>query len=107
MAKNRRFSDRKSEKRNFSDFELLSKVLFNAPLGPDLFFVEHEVFENFSIMGSKFTGRIVGTTRLNNETEAIIPEITGNAFITAFSKIVVDPDDQFPTGFTVGDIWAE
>jgi len=68
---------------------------------------EHDVFENFSIMGSKFTGRIAGTTKLDNGSKAIIPEITGNAFITAFAKIVIDPDDQFPTGFTVGDIWAE
>lgn len=64
-------------------------------------------FLNYSIVGSQFKGRIVGTETLPNGQPAILPEISGRAFITAFTKAVIEPDDMFPTGFTVGDIWAE
>ena len=37
---------------------------------------------------------------------AIVPTITGQAWITGFASYVVDPTDPFPDGFTVGDIWA-
>ena len=36
---------------------------------------------------------------------AIVPTITGQAWITGFASYVVDPTDPFPDGFTVGDIW--
>ena len=36
---------------------------------------------------------------------AIVPTITGSAWITGFSSYVLDPTDPFPEGFTVGDIW--
>jgi len=66
----------------------------------------NETFSNHSIVGSKFTGRIIGTTTMTDGTEAVLPEISGRAFITAFTKAVIEPDDIFPTGFTVGDIWS-
>ena len=37
---------------------------------------------------------------------AVTPTITGQAWITGLSTIVVDPTDPFPDGFTVGDIWG-
>ena len=37
---------------------------------------------------------------------AVVPTITGQAWITGFARYVVDPTDPFPDGFTVGDIWA-
>ena len=30
----------------------------------------------------------------------------GQAWITGFAQYVVDPEDPFPEGFTVGDIWG-
>ena len=39
-------------------------------------------------------------------TAAIVPTITGQAWITGFATYVVDPTDPFPDGFTVGDIWG-
>ena len=36
---------------------------------------------------------------------AVVPELSGTAWITGFAQYVVDPDDPFPDGFTVGDIW--
>ena len=37
---------------------------------------------------------------------AVVPELSGQAWITGFAEYVLDPDDPFPEGFTVGDIWA-
>ncbi|HCK35268.1 MAG TPA: hypothetical protein DHW20_08885, partial [Gemmatimonadetes bacterium] len=37
---------------------------------------------------------------------AVVPTLTGTAWITGFAEYVVDPEDPFPTGFTVGDIWS-
>jgi proline racemase len=34
-----------------------------------------------------------------------VPTLSGQAWITGFAHYVVDPDDPFPDGFTVGDIW--
>ena len=36
---------------------------------------------------------------------AIVPSITGQAWITGFASYVVDPTDPFPDGYTMGDIW--
>ena len=38
--------------------------------------------------------------------EAVVPSIQGRAWITGFMQHVVAPDDPFPTGLTVGDIWS-
>jgi len=35
-----------------------------------------------------------------------VPALSGQAWITGFAQYVVDPDDPFPDGFTVGDIWG-
>ena len=34
------------------------------------------------------------------------PTITGRAWVTGHARYVLDPDDPFPVGFTVGDIWG-
>ena len=52
-----------------------------------------------------FTGRVVEETAIG-EYRAIVPTITGQAWITGFATYVLDPTDPFPDGFTVGDIWA-
>ncbi len=33
--------------------------------------------------------------------DAIIPEITGSAFLTGFGEYYIDPDDPFAYGFTI------
>jgi proline racemase len=38
--------------------------------------------------------------------QAVVPTITGTAWVTGLANYVLDPTDPFPTGFTVGDIWA-
>ena len=36
---------------------------------------------------------------------AVVPTLSGQAWITGFASYVLDPEDPFPEGFTVGDIW--
>ena len=65
-----------------------------------------EPFVHESIVGSLFTGTILEETVLEGDGRmAIIPEIKGSACITQYSIIVVDPDDPFPEGYRVADIW--
>lgn len=51
-----------------------------------------------SILGSLFTGRLVGTSRVA-EYPAVIPEITGRAYLTGISTLLLTPEDPFPGGF--------
>jgi proline racemase len=62
-------------------------------------------FRHEGILGTVFTGKLVEETAIGDR-PAVVPEITGTAWITGFAQYVVDPDDPFPDGFTVGDIWA-
>ena len=64
----------------------------------------HEDFRHEGILGSLFTGRLIGETRVG-EYPAVIPTLSGQAWITGFASYVVDAEDPFPDGFTVGDIW--
>ena len=36
---------------------------------------------------------------------SVIVDVKGRAYISGFNRLVVEPDDPFPEGFTVGDIW--
>lgn len=62
-------------------------------------------FRHEGILGTIFTGRLVEETRVG-PFQAVVPTITGTAWITGLATYGVDPDDPFPNGFTVGDIWA-
>jgi proline racemase len=64
-----------------------------------------EDFVHEGILGTVFTGRLMEETRVGPY-RAVVPTLSGQAWITGFAQYVVDPDDPFPNGFTVGDIWA-
>jgi proline racemase len=64
----------------------------------------NEDFRHEGILGTVFTGRVVEETRIG-EYPAVVPTLTGQAWITGFARYVVDPEDPYPDGFTVGDIW--
>jgi proline racemase len=53
---------------------------------------------NESIICTKFTGKILSETTVGSF-KAIIPEITGSAYITGFSQFTVDDDDPVKYGF--------
>ena len=61
-------------------------------------------FPHEGILSTIFTGRLIGETKVG-QYPAVIPTLSGQAWITGFSNYVVDPDDPFPDGFTIGDIW--
>lgn len=51
-----------------------------------------------SIIGSRFTGRVVETTVFGPH-QAIIPEVEGTAHITGRNEFLIDPDDEMRGGF--------
>ena len=65
---------------------------------------EGETFVHESLIGTEFIGRVRGTTTVDGK-PAILPSLTGSAWITAFHQYVLDPSDPFPTGFRLGDAW--
>lgn len=62
-------------------------------------------FVHEGILGTTFTGRLIRETRVG-DIAAVVPTISGTAWITGFAQYVVDPEDPFPNGFTVGDLWG-
>lgn len=54
-----------------------------------------------SIIGSRFTGRLLGETMVGGK-PALLPEITGRAWVTGRSEYVLDATDPFPEGFLLG-----
>jgi proline racemase len=57
-----------------------------------------EPFVNESVIGTRFTGRVAGETTVAGR-PAIVPEITGRAWITAMGQYLLDAEDPFPAGF--------
>lgn len=63
-----------------------------------------EPFIGVSIIGSRFECRIEAETDLDG-TAAIIPSISGRAWITETKQLMLDPGDPWPQGYRVGDTW--
>ena len=62
-----------------------------------------------SIIGSRFVGRIVGETSVGAGDAllpAIIPEVSGRAWITGETRLALDPSDPFPRGYKLSDTWG-
>lgn len=57
-------------------------------------------FTSESIIGTSFSGRLLRKTMVG-EIEAVVPEITGQAFITGIQQLVLDPDDPLKHGFLI------
>ena len=55
-------------------------------------------FVNESFIGSRFTGRLIGETTVDG-IPAVIPTVTGRAWVTGIGQYVLDPADPFPVGF--------
>lgn len=60
-------------------------------------------FVNESIIGSTFVGRLVEEVELPGEggaaLRAVVPTITGRAWVTGTAQYMLDPTDPFPAGF--------
>jgi proline racemase len=56
-------------------------------------------FVNESFIGTRFIGRLVSATMVAGR-PAVVPTITGRAWITGTAQYMIDPTDPFPEGFT-------
>lgn len=57
-------------------------------------------FINESIIGSLFKGKLVQETKVGEYT-AVIPEVTGSAYISGFNNIVCSVADPYKDGFSI------
>ncbi|MGW4486567.1 proline racemase family protein [Amycolatopsis sp. NPDC004368] len=55
-------------------------------------------FRNESFIGTHFIGRLVEETTVGS-LPAVVPTITGRAWLTGTAQYFLDPDDPFPAGF--------
>jgi proline racemase len=55
-------------------------------------------FSNESFIGTKFVGRLVEETEVGG-IPAVVPTVTGRAWITGTAQYFLDPTDPFPAGF--------
>jgi proline racemase len=58
----------------------------------------HQDFRNDSFIGTTFIGRLVEETRVGG-VPAVVPTITGRAWVTGTAQYMLDPRDPFPEGF--------
>jgi proline racemase len=57
-----------------------------------------------SLIGSRFEGEIVSETELAGQ-PAIVPRLSGQAWITGFQQHLLDPTDPWPEGYRLSDTW--
>jgi proline racemase len=55
-------------------------------------------FVNESFIGTRFIGRLTGTSTVGPY-PAVLPTITGRAWVTGTAQYLLDPTDPFPAGF--------
>ena len=60
----------------------------------------HDEFVAESILGSIYRAKIVDETKVGG-LKAIIPELTGQAWVMGFNTLLIDPRDPFKYGFRV------
>ena len=65
---------------------------------------EGETFIGTSIIGSEFHGQIEKSVDLEGQ-PAIIPSISGRAWITGVHQHILDPNDPWPEGYRLSDTW--
>lgn len=55
-------------------------------------------------LGTTFAARVLEETTVG-PFNAIVPEISGQGWITGTGEYLLDSSDPFPNGYTIGDIW--
>jgi proline racemase len=69
-------------------------------LGLDVPFI-HE-----GVLGTTFEGRLHQEVEVAGR-PAVIPSVRGRAWVTGFHQHVLHPDDPFPRGYALADLWGE
>lgn len=64
-----------------------------------------DVLTSQSIIGSTFKVELTGETTVGNR-PAVLPRVTGRAWIYGLSQLGIDPSDPFPRGFALSDTWG-
>lgn len=64
---------------------------------------ENGRFVHESITDGQFIGEILSLSKVNGQ-NAVIPKVTGEAFLTGFHQFLVDPSDTLPRGFLLEEI---
>ena len=62
-------------------------------------------FRHQGILGTVYTGRLLGETEVAGR-RGVVPTVSGTSWICGLNTLVLDHEDPFPEGFTIGDIWA-
>ncbi|CTQ62666.1 MAG: proline racemase family protein [Roseibium album] len=62
-------------------------------------------FEARSIIGSTFTGKVLSEATVGDR-PAIIPQISGRAWVTGIHQHMLDPSDPWPGGYKLSDTWG-
>ena len=52
------------------------------------------------MIGTRFTGRLVEAVEVAGRS-AVVPQITGRAWITGMGQYLLDAEDPFPAGFAL------
>ncbi len=65
-----------------------------------------ELFVGRSILGSRFDCRIEAEVDFK-DTRAIVPSLSGQAWITGIHQHMLDPDDPWPEGYRLSDTWPK
>ncbi len=60
----------------------------------------HEPYTHDSVLGSRFVGELAGVVDIG-AVRAVIPRITGRAWVTGLATYLLDPTDPFPEGFLI------
>lgn len=66
---------------------------------------QEDVLIHESIIGSRFTGKIL-EVRKDGKGTTIIPQITGRAWITGQHSYFLDPEDPWQSGYMLSDTWG-
>jgi proline racemase len=64
-----------------------------------------DVQRSRSIIGGEFLAEVLGETTVGGRA-AILPRITGQAWIYGTETLRVDPEDRFARGFALSDVWG-
>lgn len=63
-----------------------------------------EIFIHESIIDTEFRSRVVDSAIVGGG-PAVVPEVSGRAWLTGISQYGVDPEDPFPEGYRLNDTW--
>jgi proline racemase len=58
-----------------------------------------------SIIGGEFVAEIIGETQVGDRI-AVLPRLTGQAWIYGLEELRIDPNDPFARGFALSDSWG-